>query len=74
MAAATFVTDEAKGEGGDEGDDEDVREGEKKIEEPGRSKTHQGNQTQCELNSSESQDEENVGDKLLPKPNWLQRS
>ena len=72
MAAATFVTDEAEGEGGDEGDDEDVREGEEKIEESARSKTHQGNQTQCELNTGESKNEENVGDKLLPKTNWLQ--
>ena len=71
MAAATFVTDEAEGEGGDEGDDEDVREGEKKVEEPRRSKTHEGNQTQCELNSSEAKNQENVGKKLLPKADWL---
>ena len=72
MAAATFVTDEPKCEWGDEGDDEDVREGEKKVEESRRSKTHEGNQTQCELNSSEAENQENVGDKLLPKTDWLE--
>ena len=72
MAAATFVTDEPKGERGDEGDDEDVREGEKKVEKSRRSKTHEGNQTQCELKSSEAENQENVGNKLLPKANWFQ--
>ena len=74
MAAAPFVTDEAEGEGGDEGDDEDMGEGEKKVEESARSKTHERNQTEGELNPSEAENEENVGDKLLPKTNWLQRS
>ena len=72
MAAAAFVTDEAEGEGGDEGDDDDVREGEEKVEEPPRSKTHQGNQTQRELNTGEPENEKNVGDKLLPKTNRLE--
>ena len=72
MAAATFVTDEAEGEGGDEGDDEDVGEGEKKVEESRRSKTHERNKAECELNSSESEDQEDVGHKLLPQTHRLE--
>ena len=74
VAAAIFVTDEAEGEGGDEGDDEDVREGEQEVEESSRSKTHERNETQCELSTGESKNQEKVSKKLMPKTNRFEGS
>ena len=74
MATTTFITDEAKRERGDQGHDEDVGEGEKQVEESSWSKTHQRNKAECELNSSESEDQKDVGHKLLPQTHRLEGS
>ena len=72
MATASFIADEAKRERGDQGHDEDVGEGKKHVEESSWSKTHERNKAECELNSSESKDQEDVGHKLLPQTHRLE--
>ena len=67
MAAALVVTDEAEGEGGDEGDDEDVRERDHCAEEPPRCKAHKRNQSEDELNPDKGEREGNIGQKLVPE-------
>ena len=73
VAAAIFVTDEAEGEGGDEGDDEDVREGNHCVEESPWLETHQRNQSKNKLNSHKGEGEGNVGKKLVPEASSFKR-
>ena len=61
MAAAIFVTDEAEGERGDEGNEVDVGEGEVEVPEPSRSKALEGNQTQDQLEAQKDHCEKDKG-------------
>ena len=74
MAAAILVTDEAKGEGGDQGNDVDVGIGKKEVPESCRSKTLKGNHAEGELESDEDHSEEDEGLELGSQAIWFKAS